>query len=267
MNDELINLWEGDFPETEMDLIIYIIVFIYGIVFGSFLNVVIFRVPKHESIVRGQSHCMTCGHKLSWYELIPVFSYIFQRGRCRSCGEKISPQYPLIETMNGVLWCLSFRRFGMTPEFFMGAALLSVLVCISIVDARTMEIPLSFNIAIFAIGIARLIFSWPHILEYLIGAVAVSGFLLIVYILTGGGGVGGGDIKLMAAAGLLLGWKCIIIAFLIGCILGSVIHIIRMAVFHAGRKLALGPYLSAGIAIAFFFGNDMINTYLGLLGL
>lgn len=250
-----------------MDFIIYLIVFIYGIVFGSFLNVVIFRVPKHESIVRGQSHCMTCGHKLSWYELIPVFSFLFQRGRCRSCGAKISPQYPLIETLNGVLWCLSYRRFGMSPEFFMACGLLSVLICISIVDERTMEIPLSFNVAVFIIGIVRIIFSWPHILGYLIGAVAVSGFLFIVYILTGGGGVGGGDIKLMAAAGLLLGWKCIIIAFLLGCIIGSVIHIIRMTLFHAGRKLALGPYLSVGIAISFFFGNDMINMYMKLLGL
>lgn len=248
-----------------MEPLIIAIVLIYGIVVGSFLNVVIFRLPRHESIVTGPSHCMSCGHRLRWYELIPVLSFLIQGGRCRKCKTKLSPQYPLVESLNGVLWVVSWLRFGLHPDFFLGCALGSVLICISLIDAHTMEIPPSLNLSVGILGVVRCICYPQEILWNLLGFAAVSGILILIYIFTKGGGIGGGDIKLMAASGLLLGLKDVILAFVLACILGAVIHLFRMAFFHVGRKLAMGPYLSIGIWIAFFFGEGLIRWYLGLL--
>lgn len=242
-------------------------IFLFGICVGSFLNVVAFRVPKGESIVTGPSHCMTCGHRLKWYELIPVLSFLLQGGKCRSCGTRLSPQYPLVEAANGVAWVGIYLLKGMTWDTLIGFGLVSALIALSLIDARTMEIPVGLNIFIAALGVFRIATDPAHWLTYLIGGAAISVPLLIILFATGGAGIGGGDVKLMAAAGLVLGWKCIILAFLLACILGSVIHMIRMKFFHAGRQLAMGPYLSLGIMIAFLWGDSLIAWYFGMMGL
>lgn len=248
-------------------IMLYIIIFLYGIVIGSFLNVCIFRIPKQENIVKIRSHCMNCGYQLKWYDLVPVFSYLCLRGKCRSCKQKISVQYPLIELLNGVLYCIVFAVYGISVEALLYALLASALIALSVIDFRTYEIPVGINVFILALGLIRIVTDYADWLDYAVGFLIVSGFLYIVHLVTKGRGIGGGDIKLMAAAGLLLGWKLILLAFVLGCIIGSVVHIARMKISGQGHMLAFGPYLSVGIIISALAGEQMIAWYLSWFGL
>lgn len=240
----------------------YTLVFLYGIIIGSFLNVCILRIPAGESIVTCRSHCDHCKRLIRWYDLIPVVSYLILRGRCRYCKTKLSIQYPMIEALNGILYVLVFYCYGFQYLSVMYCLLISALLVLSVIDFRTNTIPFGINIVIFVIGLIRLVMDYSHFTNYLIGFVSVSGFLYLIYLITKGRGMGGGDIKLMAAAGLVLGWQLIILSLFLGCIYGSLIHPIRMKVSGQGRVLAFGPYLSAGIITSIYFGSYMINWYL-----
>ena len=241
-----------------------IIIFLYGIIIGSFLNVCIYRIPKKENIVTTRSHCMSCGYQLRWYDLIPLFSWLALGGRCRKCKAKISVQYPAIEALSGVLYLIVFLCYGVSIETLLYCLMASALLALSVIDFRTFEIPLGFNVFIAVLGLVRVLTDLTNWREYAVGFFAVSVVLYIIYVLTKGRGIGGGDIKLMAASGLLLGWKCNILAFLLGCIIGSVIHLLRMRFTNAERVLALGPYLSIGIYISALWGTRLIDWYLSL---
>ncbi len=241
--------------------IFYPFIFLYGIVIGSFLNVCILRIPAGESIVTGRSHCDECGNRLSWYDLIPILSYLFLRGRCRNCKTKISIQYPLIEALNGIFFVLVFCIKGFIIVSIVYCLAISALIVLSVIDLRTNTIPFGINIFIFCLGMIRMAFDYRHFYDYLIGFFAVSAFLYLLYLVTKGKGMGGGDIKLMAAAGLLVGWKLILLSFFLGCIYGSVIHPLRMKFGKQGKVLAFGPYLSAGIVTAMLMGDELIQWY------
>ncbi len=245
-------------------ILIYIIIFLFGIVIGSFLNVCIYRIPKQESIVVTRSHCMSCGYQLSWYDMVPVASWIILRGRCRKCKEPISPQYPIVEAVNGFLYILIFAANGFTVESILYCLMASALLVLSVIDWRTYEIPFGINVFLFVLGLVHLALDYENWMSYVIGFFAVSVFLELLLLISRGRAIGGGDVKLMAAAGLIIGWKAIILAFLFGCIIGSVIHLIRMKVSDAEHMLALGPYLSIGILIAALWGERMISWYLGM---
>lgn len=253
----------------QAEIILYIIIFLYGIVIGSFLNVLIYRIPIKENIATDRSHCMTCGAKIKWYDLVPLVSYMFLRGKCRNCGTKISMQYPLIEGINGCGYVLIFAVNGFSWQSILLCITYSILIVISVIDFRTYEIPVVLNIGIAVLGVVQILLDVENRLDYLIGFCAVSGFMLMVLLLgraiKGVDAFGGGDIKLMAAAGLLLGYQNIILAFLIGCILGAVIHSIRMKVSGEDHVLAFGPYLCAGICVAMLYGSTMIQWYILLL--
>ncbi len=242
--------------------IIYTIVFLYGIVIGSFLNVCILRIPAGESIVTGRSHCDNCKTRIKWYDLIPVLSYFLLRGKCRNCKVKISIQYPMIEALNGIVYVLVFYCKGINYLSAIYCLAISALLALSMIDFKTHMIPFGINLFIILLGVIRLFMDYRHFPQYLIGFFAVSGFLYLIYLITKGKGMGGGDIKLMAAAGLLLGWKLILLAFFLGCIYGSIIHPIFMKLGKQGKVLAFGPYLSAGIITALLFGEKMIEWYL-----
>lgn len=209
---------------------------------------------------------MNCGRKLKWYELIPLFSFLIQKGRCRGCNTKLSVQYPVIELLNGLLYVLIFSLFGMTAQTALYCALASALIVISFIDFRTYEIPLGCNIFILILGIVQVFIDLPHMSQYVIGFFAVSLVLFLIWLISKGRAIGGGDIKLLAASGLLLGWQNIIMAFLLGCVLGAVIHLTRMKLKGADRTLAFGPYLSMGLLIAALVGDKLISIYLGYLG-
>ncbi|MCM1048043.1 MAG: prepilin peptidase [Clostridiales bacterium] len=246
-----------------MTILFYIIIFLYGIVIGSFLNVCIYRIPKKEDIVKVRSHCMACGYKLEWYDLVPLFSYLFLGGRCRKCKAKLSVQYPLVEAANGLLYVVIVLVNGANVESLLYCLLASALIVLSVIDFRTYEIPLGINIFILTLGLVRVITDYSNWLNYLIGLISVSAFLAVIYYASKGRGIGGGDVKLMAACGLVLGWKLIILAFVIGCILGAVIHVARMKISGESHVLAMGPYLSMGVFIAALWGNRILDWYFG----
>jgi len=250
-----------------MELPIYILLLLTGMCVGSFLNVLIYRLPLGEEFVKTPSHCMSCGHKLSWYELIPVFSWLAQGGKCRSCGVRLSAQYPIVEAVNGLMWLATgilFRGDWLTVGLYCG--LFSFLLVLSVIDWRTFIIPNGINLAIFVLGVVRLVTdlgNWP---TYIIGLASVSLVFLLLHILTGGNGLGMGDVKLVAAAGLLLGWQNMLLAVLVGSLSGALIHSVRMK-HGADRKLAFGPYLAAGIWLSALVGETLISAYLSLFGL
>lgn len=239
-----------------------IITIIYGILIGSFLNVCIYRIPEKQSVVVVRSHCMSCGKQIKWYDLVPLVSFLILRGKCRYCKAKLSWQYPAVEALNGILYGIIVLVNGFNITSILYCLATSALLALSIIDWRTYEIPPSFNIFIGILGIIRLILDLPHWYNYVIGFVSVSGFLLLIFLVTKGRGIGFGDVKLMAAAGLLLGWKLIILSLGLGCVLGSIIHITLMYVKDKDRVLAFGPYLSLGIFISMLYGEQIIEWYL-----
>lgn len=245
-----------------VDIVIGIIFFLYGVVIGSFVNVLILRIPIKESIAVKRSHCMSCGHVLSWYELFPLFSYLFLGGKCRHCKAHISIQYPIVEALNGILYVVLFLVKGISIETVLYCLCASALLALSFIDWRTREIPVGFNYFILVLGIINLLIDIDNWSEYIIGMLAVSGFLFLLFVITRGRGIGGGDIKLMAASGLLLGWRINIVAFLLGCILASVIHLTLMSMKKADRVLAFGPYLSMGIYLSMLYGEQLVSWYL-----
>ena len=247
-----------------IDVIFLTIFSLYGIIIGSFVNVLILRIPIKESITLTRSHCMSCGHVLSWYELFPLFSYIFLGGKCRHCKAHISVQYPIVEALNGILYAIVYLAHGLSIITFLYCLCASALIALSVIDWRTKEIPIGFNIFILLLGLIRLFTNLGNWSQYVIGFVAVSGFLFLLFLITRGRGIGGGDIKLMAATGLLLGWQLNIVGFLIGCILGSIIHLTLMAIKKADRVLAFGPYLAAGTFIAMIWGEQLVSWYLSM---
>ena len=244
---------------------IYILIFAFGIVIGSFLNVCIYRIPMHETVVTERSHCMRCGYQLSWYDMIPVFSWLFLGGKCRKCKEPISPQYPIVEATNGVLYLLIFAVCGFELESIIYCLMASALLVLSVIDWRTYEIPIGINIFILVLGILHIVIDYQNWLDYVIGFFSISIVLLILFYVSGGRAIGGGDVKLMAAAGVVIGWKLIILAFFIGCIVGSIIHLTRMKLSGADKVLAMGPYLAVGIMIATLWGEKLISWYVSMM--
>lgn len=208
---------------------------------------------------------MQCGHKLSWYELVPIVSWLALGGRCRRCKARISVQYPVIEALNGILYVIIFYVHGCSAESILYCLMTSALIVLSVIDERTGEIPVGINLFLLGLGIIEVVLYHDAWLSHVIGMLAVSVFLEIIYLLSKGNAIGGGDIKLMAVTGLILGWEKIVLAFGIGCILGSVIHLTRMKLTKTGHVLAFGPYLSAGIFIAAVWGAQMIHFYINIL--
>lgn len=242
---------------------IYLIIFVAGLLIGSFLNVCIYRIPEGEGIVFGRSRCRTCKEVLKWYELIPVVSFLCQGGKCRHCGEKISVQYPLVELAGGLIYVWVAAVCGWTWESLLYCICSSTLLVVGIIDERTFEIPLGCNILIGVLGGVHLFLDMAHWLDYVAGMCMVSGLFLITYLLTKKKGIGGGDIKLMAAAGLLLGWQKILLALFIGSVAGMVIHLTLMKLRGKSGILAFGPYLAVGIFAAMLYGDAILAWYFG----
>lgn len=159
-----------------MDILIFVLIFLYGIVIGSFLNVCIYRIPLKENIVHVKSHCMNCGYHLQWFDLVPLFSYIFLGGRCRKCHTPISIQYPIVEALNGILYVWIFYVHGLNIVSVLYCLMTSALIVLSVIDIRTFEIPLGINIFIGILGLIRVGLNVAHWPVYVIGFFSVSLF-------------------------------------------------------------------------------------------
>lgn len=259
-----------------MELYFGVCVFLFGIIIGSFLNVCILRLPENRSIVTGASSCPACGTQIKARDLVPVFSYIFLRGKCRHCGKHISAQYPLVELLTGGLFLLLYVKFGMNYTLPVYAALISVLVVVTFIDWRHMEIPNGLVIAILVLGAIQLgitVFTgvFGNWMDYAIGMFAGGLPLLIIalvcQLLLKKEAFGGGDVKLMAAAGLVIGWKLVITSYIIGIVTGAIFGVLLLSTGKKkrGDEIPFGPFLALGIAASVFFGNEIISWYLGLM--
>lgn len=209
-----------------VNIVYAVFAFIFGSIIGSFLNVVILRTPLRQSIVTEPSHCFSCGHRLAWYDMFPIFSWLFLRGKCRYCKAKISSRYMIVEAVTAVSYCLAYLVFGFKWELAFSIVLFAVLVVLSGIDIDHFEIPYWCSIVTAVLGIASF-FVFPDTpwYERLI-ALGVIAVLFVILVLVGG--MGGGDLQLVLGASLLLGYKAFIALF-IGIVLGAVYGIIKKA--------------------------------------
>ncbi|MEG0895094.1 MAG: prepilin peptidase, partial [Oscillospiraceae bacterium] len=241
-----------------MELSIYygVIIFLFGIVIGSFLNVLIYRLPKEISIAKGFSMCPKCTHRLMPVDLVPLFSWIFLKGKCRYCKEPIPFIYPAVELINGILWLLAYIMFGLSFSLISYFAILSCLLVVVFTDWQQMIIPDSMDVTILLAGILLIFISDSLPLkERLIGLVCVSVPMLILALVSGGRAMGGGDIKLMAALGLCMGWKQTLLITFGGAVLGTITYLILLKTKNKmARQIPYGTFLSIMGIISLLFG-------------
>ena len=247
-----------------MELYFSTLIFLLGTIFGSFLNVVIYRLPKKESIIVGRSHCPKCNHVIGPLELIPILSYIMLRGKCKECKSAISLRYPLIEGLTGILFLISYLTFSFTTQLLIALPLSLLLIAIAMIDIDTLEIYDRFQILLLILALLNLIISPLPWIDHVIGFFIISLPFYILALLTNG--MGGGDIKLIAIAGFLLGYQATLVTFFISTFTGSIWAIYLMIFKKSGRKaqLPFGPFLCLGIYTAYHFSDVIIQLYLNL---
>ncbi|MGZ3772461.1 MAG: prepilin peptidase [Pseudobdellovibrionaceae bacterium] len=250
-----------------MDSLFYIFFFLLGAIFGSFGNVIVYRLPKGESIVKPRSYCYSCKTQIKWYDNIPILSWFLLRGRCRNCHSKFSFRYSLVEIIMAVLFALSYHYAGLSWSLLEYLIFVFGLVVCTFIDFDHMILPDEFTLSGIVIGLIGAALN-PHreFLDALYGVLMGGGFLwgmaYVYYLLTKQEGMGGGDIKLLAWIGALLGWKAIPFVIMSSAIIGSVIGLIMARKQNAGLKTVIpfGPYLSLG-AILYLFGGETIALW------
>jgi len=249
-----------------MEFVILCLFFIYGLVFGSFFNVVGLRVPKRESIVRPPSHCTVCDRNLTVKDLVPVFSYVFLKGKCRGCGTKIHWVYPVMELATGLLFAFAYYQLGFTLELVVALLFISLLVIITVSDIAYMLIPdkilLFFLIPLIVLRVFEPLSPWW---DSIVGAVVGFGVLFLIAIVSKGG-MGGGDIKLFFVIGLVLGWVPTLLTLFLASIIGTVIGVISLRRTKQGRKtpIPFGPSIAIAAIIAYFYGESLVDWYVNL---
>lgn len=249
-----------------------LLIFIYGLIIGSFLNVCIYRIPREESIAWPGSHCTSCNHSLSWYDNIPLFSYLVLKGKCRYCKTKISPQYPLVESLNAVIYIIMYLKFGFGIDFIFYSLMSSVLVAIIFIDLKEMIIPDSLVLSILGLSITHKAANYflygisPDLLGSFLGLLVAGGLFLAIVIISRGG-MGGGDVTLIGTLGFVLGFKNILLNIFLSFILGAIISIFLLATKIKTRKdpIPFGPFIVLGFFITVLRGQDIINWYFNLL--
>jgi len=249
-----------------MEILYTVFAFIFGLVFGSFFNVVGLRVPKKESISTPPSHCTNCDRRLTAIDLVPVFSYIILRGKCRTCGVKISPIYLLTELVTGVLFALAVWNLGVTIETAVALLFISLLMIIVVSDFAYMLIPdkvLLFFLPILAMG--RILSPLDPWWDSILGAVIGFGILYLIAIVSRGG-MGGGDIKLFFLIGLVLGTMNTLLTLFIAAFIGMIAGIIILKVRNQGRKtpVPFGPSIALAAIIVYFYGEQIMDWYVSL---
>lgn len=242
--------------------------FVFGLLIGSFLNVCIYRIPRHESIVFPGSHCTSCGAPIKPYDLIPVVSYLLLHGKCRSCKSPISIRYPIVELVTAVLITGQAWKRGLSIEFFMFATLTTILIVIAMVDIDLQLIPDGFNLTVAALGVFYLLGVRMHqvgfsaLLDGIMGSALGAGLFLLISVISKGG-MGGGDIKLVAALGLWFGWKGLLLLLFIAFVVGAIVSVLLLLLRRKGRKdgIPFGPFLAFAAYLVSLFGTDLLQWY------
>lgn len=249
---------------------------VFGLLIGSFLTVVVHRVPRQEGIARGRSKCPSCGAEIRAIDNIPVISWLLLRGRCRSCGARISPEYPLTEAATATLFILAAALLDSLPIAIGGAAFLALMLAIALIDARHRIVPNKLvypALVVFAlsIGVGDLLDGGVSFISALIGLLAYSLPLFIVALIAPGG-LGMGDVKLTALIGLVLGalgLSLVAVAAGVGILAGGLGALTAMTVLRYDRKqqMPFGPFLALGAAVGLLVGPSIAGAYLSLVGL
>lgn len=243
-----------------------ILVVLFGLIIGSFLNVCIYRIAREESIAFPPSHCTNCGYELKPKDLVPVLSYIFLGGKCRSCEEKISIKYPLIEILNAVLYLLIYLKFGFTLSLFKFCLFVSLLIVIGVIDFETKYVYNSTVIFGVIAGSGFAILEWIETRaipwNYIVGAFIGFGIIYLIVLLTHG--MGEGDIDIALICGLFLGVKGVLVTLFLAIILGGIVATIILILKLKDRKaeIAFGPYLAIAATIACLYSQNLIGFYL-----
>lgn len=254
-----------------MSNLVRFMVFIFGSIVGSFLNVCIYRIPKGRSVIAPGSHCPDCAAAIHWYDNIPILSYIFLCGKARCCKAKISFRYFIVEILTALALLILFSAFGLTPKFFAYAVMVSGLIVATFVDFEIQEIPDEVSIGGLAIGLILAI-AFPSILNE---TTRLNGFLNSIFGALAGGGMiyamgilgefafkreamGGGDVKLLAMIGAFIGWKLAVLTFFLAPVFGSVVGII-LKIRYGKEIIPYGPYLSLAAVCSIFFGERFLR--------
>jgi len=248
------------------DILIVALFALLGTIAASFINSYALRKAEERSNLKGRSECQSCGKTLTWYELLPIISFLIQLGKCRDCKNKISPRYLISEIIGGTATALVYVRFGlglMTPVAF---GVIIILLAIALIDLSTMEIPNGLVIALIPFAIAT-IWLQPEvsILSRMIGTLTISlPMFILALIITGA--FGGGDIKLIAVCGFLLGWQNVLLAMFLAVLVGGAFSVYLLVAKKAekGAKIPFAPHLCVGIAVSMLYGEEIVSLYLNL---
>ena len=249
------------------DMLIADFIFVFGLLIGSFLNVCIWRLPREESIIRPGSHCPACSTVLGARDLVPVLSWLFLRGKCRYCREKISARYPAVEVLTGGLFLVSYLHYGWGPELLAALVFSAFMVAITFIDLDHQIILDGMLALLAACGLGLQLWTGAvGLVSMLIGA-GVGGSLLLLLAILSRGGMGGGDVKFAAALGFWLGWPGTLLGLFLGFVLGGVISLLLLVTKLRGRKdfIPFGPFIAIGAWIVLLYGRSILNWYLGFL--
>jgi leader peptidase (prepilin peptidase)/N-methyltransferase len=252
-------------PVADLHAFNAVVVALFGLCTGSFLNVVIYRLPRGESIVVGRSHCPACEREIAWYDLVPVLSFLLLRGRCRYCRAPISCRYPLVESLTAAVFLVLYLHFGLQAALIKYLFLAALLVAATFIDIERFLIPNRLVVAGLAFGIAAGFFVHDvSFLSALLGAASTAGFLLLVALLYRGG-MGMGDIKLALVTGLFLGWPMGLVGLFVGACIGGLVGIVLIVAKIKGRKdpVPFGPFIALGTLIALLWGSQILGLLLG----
>ncbi len=255
-------------------IITYILIVLFGLAVGSFLNVIILRFDELKTIWRVRSHCLKCKKEIRWYDLVPFFSYFILGGKCRDCKKPISYQYPIVEALTAVLFAGIYYYYGLTWQALLLAIILSILICIAVYDILKMEIPdvLTYLGIFFALGFTFLklyqtnSLALENLIPYGYAILVAGGFLGFLVILSREKWMGMGDILLGILMGVLLGMPAVLVGLFFAFVLGSIVGLILIAAKKKTLKDAVpfGPFLVSGTIIALFWGEKLVNWYLGI---
>jgi leader peptidase (prepilin peptidase)/N-methyltransferase len=281
--------------------LIYLFLFVFGAFLGSYLNVLESRYSSETGFKlsqKGRSYCDSCKKILKWYELIPLFSFIVQRGKCRSCGERIPLQYPIVEFLSGLILVLVPMRIGFTVPALLWSLAFLIFILIFIIDLRLRLIPDLLNLFVGFLGASLIsyyaitgtfgvtggringsflgtyapafwIFDQNVYANFALGIVSGLIFFWAIYFLTKGRGIGFGDVKLAFALGALMGWPDTPFALVLSFVLGAIVGLVLLGLRKKRLKEAIpfGPFMIAGVTLVFFFGYDILNGYFGLFNI
>jgi leader peptidase (prepilin peptidase)/N-methyltransferase len=242
-----------------------------GLCIGSFLNVVIYRLPLGQSLATPPSRCRNCGYSLRWFDNIPVLSWALLRGRCRKCGISVSWQYPIVELITAALFVLVALLTPLGPLVVSRLLLVSILIALFGIDLEHQILPNSITLPAIVIGLLLSFIAPPGFRDALIGTLLGAGILYAIagayYLWRREEGMGMGDVKMLAMIGAFLGWKAVLVTLVLSSFSGAIIGVMLMSLQRGGMKLALpfGTFLAIGALIAMFIGDPLVAWYAGFL--